>query len=84
MEFSAPGISFDYLTCSVHPEHVDTLHGCYLYFNTHHFYWQITSEESMQRLHLGGRMHAIWKSQISEVYLKLHILKVYLQSFLCA
>ena len=53
MESSAPGIALDYLTHSVPPEHVDALHGCYLYFNIHHFYWQVTSEESMQKVAFG-------------------------------
>ena len=47
MEPSAPGVAFDYLTCSVPFEHVGTLHGCYPYFNVHHFHWQMTSKESM-------------------------------------
>ena len=59
MEFSASGIALDYLTHSVPPACVYALHGCYLYFNIHHFYWQATTEESMQKLHLGCRMHAI-------------------------
>ena len=37
-----------------------------------------------KKLHLGCRMHAICKSQYSEVYLKLHILKLCLPSLLCA
>ena len=50
MESSAPRIAFDYLTCSVPPECVDALHGCYLYFNIHSFYWQMTSEEFVQKV----------------------------------
>ena len=53
MESSAPSIALDYLTCSVPPECVDALHGYYLYFNIHHFYWQVTSEESMQKVAFG-------------------------------
>ena len=49
-ESSAPGIALDYLTCSVSPECVDALHGCYLNFNIPHFYWQATSEESVQKV----------------------------------
>ena len=49
MDTSAPRVVLDYPTCSVPPECVDALHGCYLYFNIHHFDWQMTSEESMQK-----------------------------------
>ena len=84
MESRTPGIGPDYVTCSVPPECVDALHGCYLYFNMHHFYWQMTSEESMQKVAFRLRMHAIWKIQNSEVYLKLHILQLCLHSLLYA
>ena len=53
MESSALGIAFDYLTCSVSPEYLDALHGCYLYFNIHYFHWQVTSEESVQKSLFG-------------------------------
>ena len=53
MESSAPMVAFNDLTCPVPPEHVGTLHGCYLYFNIHCFHWQMTSEESMQEIAFG-------------------------------